>query len=70
MSAIATFFLAMSLYPDVQRKAQKELDTVLGPGKIPTFADRESLPYIDAIYREVMRWHPAIPLGIYLLLGI
>ncbi|THU99695.1 cytochrome P450, partial [Dendrothele bispora CBS 962.96] len=64
MSAICTFFLAMSLYPDVQRKAQQELDTVLGHGKLPTFDDRSSLPYIDAIYLEVMRWHPAIPLGV------
>ncbi|KAK7449278.1 cytochrome p450 [Stygiomarasmius scandens] len=64
MSSISTFFLAMSFYPDVQAKAQKELDTVLGPGKLPTFEDRSSLPYIEAVYREVMRWHPAIPLGL------
>ncbi|THU99673.1 cytochrome P450 [Dendrothele bispora CBS 962.96] len=64
MSAICTFFLAMSLYSDVQRKAQQELDTVIGHGKIPTFDDRSSLPYIDAVYREVMRWHPAVPLGL------
>ncbi|THU98401.1 cytochrome P450, partial [Dendrothele bispora CBS 962.96] len=61
---IATFFLAMSLYPDVQAKAQKELDTVIGAGKLPTFDDRKSLPYIEAVYREVMRWHPAIPMGL------
>ncbi|KAK7434917.1 cytochrome p450 [Stygiomarasmius scandens] len=64
MSAIATFFLAMSLYPNVQAKAQRELDTVIGPGKLPTFYDRKSLPYIEAVYREVMRWHPAIPMGL------
>ncbi|THU98569.1 cytochrome P450 [Dendrothele bispora CBS 962.96] len=64
MSAICTFFLAMSLYPDVQLKAQQELDAVLGHGKLPTFDDRSLLPYVDAVYREVMRWHPAIPLGL------
>ncbi|KAK7434380.1 cytochrome p450 [Stygiomarasmius scandens] len=64
MSAISTFFLAMSLYPNVQQKAQQELDTVLGPGKLPTFEDRASLPYVEAVYREVMRWHPAIPMGL------
>ncbi|KAK7448456.1 cytochrome p450 [Stygiomarasmius scandens] len=64
MSAISTFWLAMSLYPDVQKKAHKELDNVLGPGKLPDFNDRSSLPYIEAIYREVMRWHPAIPMGV------
>ncbi|KAK7438217.1 hypothetical protein VKT23_018148 [Stygiomarasmius scandens] len=63
MSAISTFFLVMSLYPDVQLKAQKELDDILGPGRLPTFDDRLSLPYVEAVYREVMRWHPAIPMG-------
>jgi hypothetical protein len=63
MSAICTFFLTMSLYPDVQLKAQQELDAVLGEGKTPTFEDRPSLPYVEAIFQEVMRWHPAIPMG-------
>ncbi|KAF5365293.1 hypothetical protein D9758_005475 [Tetrapyrgos nigripes] len=64
MSAISTFFLAMSLYPHVQSKGQEELNTVLGKGRMPTFDDRPSLPYIEAIFREVMRWHPALPMGI------
>jgi cytochrome P450 len=65
MSSIATFFIAISLNPHVQSKAQEELDRVLGCGRLPGFGDRTSLPYIEAIYREVMRWHPAIPLGKY-----
>ncbi|KAF5353588.1 hypothetical protein D9758_013797 [Tetrapyrgos nigripes] len=64
MSAISTFFLAMSLYPDVQSKGQEELDAVLGKEGIPTFDDCPSLPYIEAIFREVMRWHPALPMGV------
>ncbi|KAK7448457.1 cytochrome p450 [Stygiomarasmius scandens] len=64
MSAISTFWLAMSLYPDIQEKAHQELDGVLSPGKLPDFNDRPSLPYIEAIYREVMRWHPAVPMGL------
>ncbi|KAF5360076.1 hypothetical protein D9758_007556 [Tetrapyrgos nigripes] len=64
MSAISTFFLAMSLYPDVQSKGQEELDAILGKGRMPTFDDRPSLPYIEAIFREVMRWHPALPMGL------
>lgn len=41
------FLLAMMQYPDVQKKAQAELDSVLGagPDRMPTFADRERLPY-------------------------
>ncbi|KAF5365306.1 hypothetical protein D9758_005453 [Tetrapyrgos nigripes] len=64
MSAISTFFLAMSLYPHVQSKGQEELNTVLGKGRMPTFDDRPSLPFIEAIFREVMRWHPALPMGV------
>ncbi|THU79537.1 cytochrome P450 [Dendrothele bispora CBS 962.96] len=64
VSAISTFIFAMSLNPHVQTKAKEEINNVLGVGKIPQFSDRESLPYVEAIYREVMRWHPALPLGV------
>ncbi|THU80496.1 cytochrome P450 [Dendrothele bispora CBS 962.96] len=64
VSAISTFIFAMSLNPHVQTKAKEEINNVLGVGKIPRFSDRESLPYVEAIYREVMRWHPALPLGV------
>lgn len=53
----------MLLYPGVQRKAQEELDRVVGAGNIPTFEDRESLPYIDAIFRELLRWRPPAAIG-------
>ena len=58
-----TFFGAMVLYPDVQRQAQRELDTVLGQDRLPTFDDRPSLPFTDAIVLEVLRWNVVTPLG-------
>ncbi|KAI5116389.1 hypothetical protein M0805_006561 [Coniferiporia weirii] len=61
-SILMSFFLAMTLHPDVQVKAQEELDCVLGPGALPTFADRERLPYIECILKELLRWHPVVPL--------
>ncbi|KAJ7163973.1 cytochrome P450 [Mycena crocata] len=64
LSAIESFFLAMSLYPDIQRKAQVELDGVIGIGSIPTFEDRSNLPYLNAVVTEVYRWNPATPLAI------
>ncbi|PYI28700.1 cytochrome P450 oxidoreductase OrdA-like protein [Aspergillus indologenus CBS 114.80] len=65
VSSIATFFLAMALFPAVQRKAQAELDAVLGPAaRLPTFADRENLPYIKALIKEVFRWHPVVPMDL------
>ena len=48
--------LGMLLYPDVQKKAQAELDQVLGPDRLPEFADRKNLPYINAICHEIHRW--------------
>ncbi|KAH8103319.1 cytochrome P450 [Cristinia sonorae] len=62
-SALQTFFLAMVLYPEVQRKAQATLDTVVGPTRLPTFDDREALPYIEAIVKETLRWQLVAPLA-------
>ncbi|KAG2033215.1 cytochrome P450 [Suillus americanus] len=63
VSAIYSFFLAMILFPDVRKKAQAEIDAVVGPDRLPTFADRDSLPYIDALVKEVHRWNVVIPTG-------
>lgn len=54
----------MVLHPDVQRRAQSELDTVLSHDRLPTFDDRPSLPFIDAVVLEVLRWNVVTPLGI------
>ncbi|TFY79434.1 hypothetical protein EWM64_g4580 [Hericium alpestre] len=59
-----SFFLAMVLYPEVQKKAQEELDAVVGNDRLPMINDRSQLPYIDAIVKEVLRWSPVAPLGI------
>ena len=59
-------FLAMALYPEVQKKAQAEIDSVIGPDRLPTFEDRPFLPYINAVVKESLRWHVAAPLGGFL----
>jgi len=63
VSAVQALFLLMVLYPEVQRKAQVELDEVVGPDRLPTFDDRPSLPYIEATVRELLRWHIVTPLA-------
>ena len=50
----------MATHPEVQRKAQAELDRVVGLGHLPTFEDRYQLPYVDAIYREILRLRPPL----------
>ncbi|KAM0503345.1 hypothetical protein ACHAP8_003388 [Fusarium lateritium] len=52
------FVLNMVLHPEIQRKAQDELDAVIGPGKLPEFSDRSSLPYIEHIVQEIYRYTP------------
>ena len=54
LSAIHTFFLAMICFPEVQMKAQAELDRVVS-GRLPDFDDMEELPYLSAIIKEVLR---------------
>ncbi|KAF9446841.1 cytochrome P450, partial [Macrolepiota fuliginosa MF-IS2] len=63
VSMVETFFLAMGMYPDIQRRAQCELDAALG-GRLPDFNDRASLPYINALMKEIMRWHVVTPLAV------
>src|SRR5271154_6520524 len=62
VSALTTFILLMALYPDVQSRAQSEIDRLVSD-RLPTLADYESLPYIIAIIKEVIRWGPVAPLG-------
>jgi hypothetical protein len=63
-STLMTFALAMVLYPDVQRRAQAEIDSVVGEHRLPTFEDRASLPYVESVLRETLRWQPILPSGV------
>lgn len=54
----------MMIYPEVQRKAQEEIDRVVGNKRFPRVADRPNLPYMNALISEVLRWHPVSPLGL------
>lgn len=59
------FVLAITLYPDVQAKAQEEIDRIVGQDCLPDFSDRVNLPYVEAVFLETLRWHPIGPLGGY-----
>jgi hypothetical protein len=60
---VQTLFLAMALYPEVQKKAQAEIDAVVGSNRLPNFYDRPSLPYINAVIKETARWNLVAPFG-------
>ncbi|KAJ3571117.1 hypothetical protein NP233_g3953 [Leucocoprinus birnbaumii] len=62
VSTVQSFFMAMTLNPEVQKRAQEELDRALG-GRLPEFSDRPNLPYVTAVVKESMRWQLVTPLG-------
>ena len=54
-TSILTFILAMVLHPEVYRKAQEEVDQVIGADRLPTSADVDSLLFVNCIIKEVFR---------------
>ncbi|KAJ3555335.1 hypothetical protein NM688_g2640 [Phlebia brevispora] len=63
-STICWFIVAMAMYPQVQEKAQRELDRVIGADRLPVHEDYDSLPYIQGVMLESLRWVPGLPIGI------
>jgi hypothetical protein len=53
----------MAMYPEALRKAQAEIDAIVGINRLPDFNDRPYLPYVNAIIKEMMRWQLVLPLG-------
>lgn len=53
----------MALHPDVQKRAQAEIDEVIGHDRLPEVADRQTVPFVTAVIKETMRWHPTLPLS-------
>ncbi|KAF9549831.1 cytochrome P450 [Agrocybe pediades] len=64
LAVLDVFFLAMLHYPEVMKKAQAEIDSVVGQGRLPEFEDADSLPYVKAIVKETLRWKPIAPHGV------
>jgi len=62
-SIITAFVHAMTAYPDVQKKAQAQIDEVVGEDRSPTWQDYDRLPYVAQCVKETMRWRPVTPLA-------
>ena len=54
----------MAINPEVQRRAQAELDSVVGATRLPTLEDKPSLPYVSALMKECFRWRSVVPMGV------
>ncbi|KAF8483980.1 cytochrome P450 [Russula ochroleuca] len=63
VSSMTFLFLALVLFPEVQRRAQAELDVVIGRDRLPTFNDRPRLPYMEAMCKELLRWQMVVPIS-------
>ncbi|XP_068115600.1 vitamin D 25-hydroxylase [Hyperolius riggenbachi] len=57
--------LLMALYPNIQGQVQKEIDSVVGTFRTPTFEERCAMPYTEAVLHEVLRFCNIAPLGIF-----
>lgn len=64
MAAMQSAILALVLHPEVQARAQAEIDQVIGRDRLPDFSDRPQLPFVNAICREVLRWNLMLPLAL------
>ncbi|THU79343.1 cytochrome P450 [Dendrothele bispora CBS 962.96] len=61
-NTLSWFMYFMILFPEIQAKAQEQLDQVVERSRLPTFADAKHLPYIWAIIKEMLRWRPPVPI--------
>ncbi|KAG6910304.1 hypothetical protein DXG01_011701 [Tephrocybe rancida] len=64
LAYMMTYVMAMIKFPEAQKRAQAEIDEVIGNKRLPTFEDRASLPYVEGLFREIFRWHGPAPLGV------
>ncbi|KZT58493.1 cytochrome P450 [Calocera cornea HHB12733] len=63
-SALRSLLAGLVLFPEVQEKAQAELDRVIGRDRAPGIEDRDILPYCAAIVPELLRWQPPTPFAL------
>ncbi|KAI1073409.1 cytochrome P450 [Whalleya microplaca] len=62
--AFETFILAMAAYPELQRDAQKEVDSVYSDQMPATQASFGRLPFLKACFLETLRWRPGLNMSI------
>ncbi|EJT98961.1 cytochrome P450 [Dacryopinax primogenitus] len=63
-SSVQSMMAAILLFPQVQDKAQAELDRVIGRDRLPSVKDLDDLPYCGAIVQEILRWQPPTPFAL------
>ncbi|KAF6755368.1 cytochrome P450 98A3, partial [Ephemerocybe angulata] len=64
LGAARSTLLLLAKNIDAQKRAQEELDEVVGPDRLPDFNDRPRLVYVNALIMEIMRMHQQLPIGL------
>ncbi|KAI9434734.1 cytochrome P450 [Russula earlei] len=64
VNSMTPLFVALILYPEVQKRAQAELDLVLSRDRLPALEDKPRFPYIEAMCKEFTRWRMVTPMGV------
>ncbi|CAE6363075.1 unnamed protein product [Rhizoctonia solani] len=64
VSSTLILIVAMAMYPEVQTKAQAEVDSILCGNRFPEIEDQQSMPYVEAVIKEALRWRSVLPLGV------
>jgi cytochrome P450 len=62
-STLLSFLMAMSCNPDIQAKAQAQIDSKIGVERTPQWSDYDEIPYVAQIQKETIRWRPVTVLG-------
>ena len=62
-----TFVLVMVRQPDIYKRLQEEMDRVVGSERLPDFDDREGLPYLNAVIKELYRYVSASASVVFVL---
>ncbi|KAJ6489644.1 cytochrome P450 [Mycena vitilis] len=63
-STVLIFIMLMAMHPGIQSRVHEEVDRVVGKDRLPVIADRPEMPFLNAVIKETMRWHPVLPLSI------
>ncbi|KAK7040289.1 hypothetical protein VNI00_009756 [Paramarasmius palmivorus] len=64
VAVLSSFFYLMETHPEIQRRAQAEVDSVTGGNRLPIPDDEKSMPFVTAMIKDILRWAPVAPLGI------
>jgi len=63
-STILWTLVALANFPDVQHRLRAEIDALIPRDRLPSMTDQPKLPYVDAIFVEMMRWKTVLPLSL------